>query len=126
MSYFAQNTASCFAILTYSTSSGQADIFSQPWVSGASPQITEATGKGYHTGFATITNPAVGAIAQTNNTLSRTYWGQFRGASGGAWPASDDAWIGYGRGASYVVQSSAGSGFVIDTDRARSIIMRSE
>ena len=126
MSFFSQNTASCFALLTYSSTSGQADTFSQPWVSGAAPQITDATGKGFHTGFTTLTNNATGAVANINNQAERSHFAQFWGNISSAYAGSDDAWVGYGRGASYVVQSQAGSSYVLDPDRSRSIIMRSE
>ena len=128
MSYFNEpERASPFCELTYSTSTiGQPDIFSQPWVSGAPPVITDATGKGYHSGFVTLTNNNVGAIANLNDTAAQAYQGQYRGKIASSRAAADDVFLGYGREAGYSVLSSAGSGFNIDITRARSMIMRSE
>lgn len=125
MSYFNENRASPFCQLTYSTS-GQADIFSQPWVSGATPVITDATGKGYHSGFVTLTNVNVGAIANLNDTTTKAYQGQYRGNVSSSRAAADDVFLGYGREAGYSVLSSAGAGFNVDITRSRSMIMRSE
>ena len=128
MSYFNEpERASPFCQLTYSTSTiGQPDIFSQIWVSGAPPVITDATGKGYHSGFITLTNSSVGAIANKNDITSKTYQGQYRGNVSSSRAAADDVFLGYGREAGYSVVSAAGGGFNIDITRSRSMIMRSE
>jgi hypothetical protein len=127
MSYIQSSSSSSpFCMLTFSTSSGQPDTFSQSWVAGATPVITAATGKGYHSGFITITQSNIGAIASVNDTTTKAYQGQYRGDQSGSRAASDDAYIGYGREAGYATLTSAGFGFTIDTTRSRSIIMRSE
>ena len=128
MSYFNEpERASPFCQLTYSTSTiGQPDIFSQIWVSGAPPVITDATGKGYHGGFITLTNSNVGAIASLNDITSKTYQGQYRGNVSSAKPASDDVFLGYGRAAGYSVVTGTSGIFSIDIARSRSLIMRSE
>ena len=125
MSYIPRSS-SPFCMLTFSTNSGQPDTFSQSWVSGATPVITAITGKGYVSGFVTITQSNIGAIASVNDTTTKAYQGQYRGLVSSSRSASDDVYIGYGRGAGYATVTSAGSGFTIDTTRSRSTIMRSE
>jgi hypothetical protein len=125
MSFFTGNRSSPFCLLTYSLSSGQADTFSQPWISGASPVITAATGEGVHQGFVTITQSNIGEIASLNNGSVAGYNAQFRGNVSSAFAASDDSFIGFGRSAAMQTLSSAGSGFTIDTTRSRSTMMRS-
>ena len=127
MSYFNENRASPFAQLTYSTSIfGQADIFSQTWISGTLPVITSATGKGFISGFVTLSNIRLGAIANKNDTTTKAYQGQYRGSTASSRAAADDVFLGYGREAGYSILSSAGSGFTLDTTRSRTIVMRSE
>lgn len=127
MSFFANpDRASCFALLTYSVANNQADTFSQAWVSGTSPQITDATGKGVHIGWITNLQTRSGSIANINNQVVRSHWAHYWGGAASAYAASDDAWIGYGRGASFVQQTPASGVITVDLDRSRSIIMRTE
>jgi len=128
MSYFQgyQHTASCFALLTYSSATSQADTFSQLWVSGSSPEITDATGKGVHVGWVINTQTSSGSVANINNQADRSHFGQYWGNNASAYSSSDDAWIGYGRGASYVTQTPSAVVVTVDLARSRSIIMRTE
>lgn len=126
MSFFTPDLASCFALLTYSVSTNQADTFSQTWVSGSSPQITDATGKGFHTGFVVNTQTSSGSVANINNQVDRSHYAHYWGNNASAYAASDDAWVGYGRGASYVKQTPSGGVITVDINRSRSIIMRTE
>lgn len=126
MSFFTPDLASCFALLTYSVSTNQADTFSQVWVSGLSPQITDATGKGLHIGWVVNLSVSSGSVANINNQANRSDFGQYWGGAASAYSGSDDVWIGYGRGASYIKQSPSGGALTVDIARSRSIIMRSE
>lgn len=115
-----------FAILTVTSGTGAAqwNDQSEKWVSASNTW----TGNALMFGCPSMTNAGsfIGCFAFSTSGTDRKQFAQQYDDSGAARSSSDDSMVGYGSTATYgaVSNSTIGSGWTIDTTRARCVLMR--